>query len=85
MKKINNIQQLQAEKERLLQQQKDLKKNIHTGWLDIKYSLKPANIAKEAIINVLNKQIVNKIAGKGLLNVCLNYGLTLLAGKTEGK
>jgi hypothetical protein len=84
MKKIDHIQQLHTEKMRLQQQQKDLEKNILTKWLDIKYSLKPANIAREAIIKILNNQMENKMAGKGLLNICLTYGLTLLAGKLAG-
>lgn len=45
MKKIKNIQELQAEKKKLEERQAELEKAIKYDWRDVKESLKPGNIA----------------------------------------
>jgi len=45
VKKIKNIQQLNAEKKQLAQRKVELEKAIKYDWRDVKESLKPGNVA----------------------------------------
>ena len=56
MKTIRSKQQLQEEKKRLKQRQEDLEKAIRQDWSDLKYTLKPSSLAKEAVDHFIDKK-----------------------------
>jgi hypothetical protein len=77
MKKINSIKQLQAEKKKMAQHQQALEEKIGNNWTDLRGSMKPANLARNAFSQILSKKtdgFNNKTILKGLLTV----GATLL-------
>lgn len=88
MKKIKSIQQLKAEKKRIARQQADLESKLRGQWTDLKVSLKPANIAREAYSTVMNNKAAENNNTESILKSTLNYGVSLLTKKitdTAGK
>ena len=81
MNKIKNIKQLKEEKKRIKQRQEDLEKKISGNWLEVKDSLRPVNIAKQAIGSILVNKTASVLNGGSLLKSALTFGLTLMAKK----
>jgi hypothetical protein len=54
MRKIKNIQQLNAEKKRLKQRQAELEKAIQYDWRDVKESITPQSIGEKLVEEVFN-------------------------------
>jgi Flp pilus assembly protein CpaB len=88
MKKIKSIGQLKAEKKRLALHQAHLENKLRGQWTDLKVSLKPANIAKEAYSSVMNNKAAENNNTDSIFKSTLNYGVSLLTKKitdTAGK
>lgn len=85
MKKIKSIHQLKAEKKRIKQQRTELEKQIRTNWSELKDSVKPSNLAKEAYGKVLENRTEANLNEGCLLKKTINYGITLLAKKITDK
>lgn len=49
MKKIKNDKQLQLQKKQLQKRQKELELLLHANWVELKYSMRPKNIAGEIL------------------------------------
>lgn len=81
MKKIKSIQQLQAEKRRLRQEQEAIEKCIRENWHEVKDGLRPANIAREALGGMFRKRTSTDERTGGLWKTAVEVGLTILAGK----
>lgn len=78
MKKIKNIKQLKKEKKLLRQREKELLRQINSGWQHLKENLRPQNILKAPIGN--GREIAaNK--GESILKSTLSFGASLLAKK----
>jgi hypothetical protein len=62
MEKIKNMQQLQLKKKQIELRQKALLEKIRNNWVQLKENVKPVNIAKETLVNILlqNNLMVNK-------------------------
>lgn len=85
MKTIRSKQQLQEEKRRLKQRQEDLEKAIRQDWADLKYTLKPSSLAKEAVDHFIDKKMERSEKDGGLLKSTLSYGIATLAQKLVDK
>lgn len=81
MKKIKSIQQLQAEKKRLRQEQAAIEKSIQENWHEVKDGLRPANLAREALGGIFRKRSSTNEQGGGLWKTAIEIGLSILAGK----
>ncbi len=85
MKTIKNKKQLQAEKKRIAQQVEELEKKICSNWNELKESLQPANVAKEALSTVMQNNTADNINGESVLKSTFTYGVSLLAKKMADK
>ena len=85
MKKIKSILQLREEKKLIKQRQAALEDKIRSNWNELKENLKPVNIAKEAIENVLHKKAAAFTNDRGFIKSALSYGITLLGKKLAEK
>jgi hypothetical protein len=56
MPSFKNITALELEKSRLLLEIKDIEKEIHHNWQDLKTSVKPSNILKQFIATIIEKK-----------------------------
>jgi hypothetical protein len=56
MPSFKNITALELEKSRLLLEIKDVEKEIHQNWQDLKTSVKPSNILKQFIATIIEKK-----------------------------
>lgn len=83
MKKITSKKQLQEEKRLLRQKQADLENKIKNNWAELKYSLKPSSLAKEAVDHILHTDESGK--DQGFVKSTLAYGATMLAKKLVEK
>ena len=81
MKKIKSLKQLQAEKKLLKQRQEALENKMRSNWNELKDSMKPLNIAKNALGTVLKAGAASTLNGKGMVRNAVTYGVTLLANK----
>jgi hypothetical protein len=81
MKKIKNIQELQAEKKKLRQEQKDLKIEMHENWKDLKDSVRPVNIAKDTINSILTRKTESNYNGPNIIKNAFAYGISLVVKK----
>jgi hypothetical protein len=63
MKKFKSIKQLQAEKNRIKQQQEELEFKIRINWKELKECLNPVNITKEAISKVIRNKTAKNLQG----------------------
>ncbi len=81
MKKIKSLKQLQAEKKLLKQRQEALEDKMRSNWNELKDSMKPLNIAKNALGTVLKVGAAGALNGKGMVRNAVTYGVTLLANK----
>lgn len=85
MKKINNIKQLQAEKNRIIRDQEELENKIRSDWKDIKVSLKPDRIIGDSFIDAIINSIKKEVNGERVLKSTFMYGTGLLARKLVSK
>jgi hypothetical protein len=85
MKTIKNIQQLQTEKKRIQQKQQNLEDKIRSNWNELKESLRPANVAKDALSKVMQDNTADNINGESVLKSTFTYGASLLAKKMADK
>lgn len=85
MKTIKNIRQIKDEKRRLQQRREDLERSIRGYWQELKWELKPANIAGNALGSLAGPSAAPSQEGGGLLRETLHYGLSLLARKLVEK
>lgn len=85
MMKIKSIHQLKAEKKRLKKQQVELENKISGKWTELRESLTPANIVKEAYNKVIENKTEANLNGKSVLKNTITYGITLLAKKFTDK
>jgi predicted Holliday junction resolvase-like endonuclease len=85
MKTIKSIQQLQTEKKRIKQQQQNLEDKIRSNWSELKESLKPANVAKDALGKIIENKTEENINGESILKSTFTYGASLLAKKMADK
>ena len=85
MKTIRSKQQLEEEKRRLRQRQLDLENRIKQDWTELKDTLRPANLAREAVDNLINRKMDQAERDGGLLKSTLVYGVTSLAQKLMEK
>jgi hypothetical protein len=79
MEKIKNMQQLQSKKKEIDIQQKLLLEKIHNNWVQLKDNLKPMNIAKESLGNILHRQPAEQSCGEQAIKNSFTYGIALLA------
>lgn len=85
MKKIKNIQELQAEKKKLQQQQIDLEIKMHENWDDLKDSARPINIVKDTINSIITHKTKGNYKGESILKNALAYGASIVAKKLIDK
>jgi hypothetical protein len=85
MKKIKSIQQLRAEKKRIKQEQLEIENKMGEHWTELKETVKPANIAREAIGSIFRKKTAENQPESKLLNTAINIGVGLLAGNLTEK
>lgn len=85
MKKIKNIKHLYAEKKRLQEQEENLEKKISSNWTELKQTLKPVVIVKDAVNNFLNEKTKENLIDESILKSTFTYGISLLAKKLVDK
>jgi hypothetical protein len=85
MEKIKNMQQLQLKKKEIDMQQKALLEKIRNNWEQLKENVKPANIAKESLINILQHKSSEQPYGEQAIKHSFTYGVALLAERLADK
>ena len=85
MKKIKKMKQLKAEQKYLLQRESELESTIQKNWDELKESLRPVNMAKEAFSKWANKRQPVKSGARALLAGGLTAGTAFLAKRLIGK
>lgn len=85
MKTIKNIRQIKDEKRRLQQRREDLELRIRSHWQELKWELKPANLAGDTLGSLAKPSAASSQEGGGLLRETLHYGLSLLTRKLVEK
>lgn len=86
MKKIKSIEQLKAEKKRIMLREEELEAKIRGDWTALKEAIKPASVAKEAYSKFLDKKAETNYNGEeNIFKSTLNYGISLLAKKFSEK
>lgn len=81
MKKFKNIAHLEAEKKRLRDKREALEVKMKLDWYSLRESIKPLNMAKEAIQDSLRKKAEKEVEDESVLKSALNYALNLLLRK----
>jgi hypothetical protein len=82
MKKMRNYKDVQAEKERLQQQQLQLEQEMKQEWSGLKDSLRPANLAGEAMAKLFSSSGTSANSeGTTSVKSALSYGLISVARK----
>ncbi len=79
------MQQLQSKKKEIEMQQKALLEKIRNNWMQLKENLKPVNIAKESLSNILQHQPTEQPYGEHALKNSFTYGVGLLAERLADK
>jgi hypothetical protein len=85
MKKIKSIKQLRAEKKRIKLEQSEIENKMREHWTELKETVRPANIAREAIGSIFRKKTTENQPESKLLNTAINFGVGLLAGNLTEK
>lgn len=85
MKPIRSKKQLQEEKENLRRRQAELEGRIKQDWTELKYTLKPSSLAREAVDNLFERKMEQAERDGGLLKSTLTYGIASLAQKLVDK
>lgn len=81
MKKIRNIKHLEAEKKRMRDHQGELEKKITHNWREVKTSVRPSNLAKQAFGGWVDSRTDKQFHGETILQSVLSYGAAMLAKK----
>ncbi|MBN8668250.1 MAG: hypothetical protein J0M30_12155 [Chitinophagales bacterium] len=81
MKKFKNIAHLEAEKQRLKDKREALEVKMRLDWYSLRDSIKPLNMAKEAVQDALRKKAEKEVEEESVLKSALNYALGLLLRK----
>jgi hypothetical protein len=68
MKKIRNIKQLRAEQKRLHARQTDLELRMRESWGKIRKMLKPQNVVKNLVAEMIGNYMMNHMTGKLLVS-----------------
>jgi hypothetical protein len=84
MEKIKNMQQLQLKKKEIEMRQKALLEKIYNNWVQVKENVKPANIARETLVNILQHQPAEQPYGEQTIKHSFTYAVALLAEKLAG-
>ena len=80
MKKIKNIKQLTKEKKLLQQREKELLRQVNSGWQQLKENLQPQNILKEQVRRC--KEENSKVTKEeSILKSTLSFAVSLFAKK----
>jgi hypothetical protein len=85
IKKIKSRKQLKAEKKRIRVRREELEKKIRVKWEELKESLKPANMARETLQNLIRGKTAQNLEEESILKSTLNYGISLLAKRFTDK
>lgn len=85
MKKISSIRQLKTEKKRITRERDELEHTIKRNWIDLRETIKPSSIAKDALQVYIENRTEQKQKEGGILKSAITYGLTLLAKKFADK
>jgi len=86
MKKIKSIKQLKAEKKRLRLRQTELEDKIQNDWAELKETIKPVSVMKEAYNKFMDKEAEANLNGEvNIFKSTLNYGISLMAKKFTEK
>lgn len=85
MEKIKNMQQLKYKKKEIELQQKLLLEKINNKWLELKDNVKPLNIVKNSLSNILHHQPVEQPYGEQAIKRSFTYGVALLAENLADK
>lgn len=85
MKKINSIQQLNAEKVRIAERQKDLEDKIGDNWKELKAAFTPANMARDLLSSIVAGKATENHENEHMLKNALKYMLSLWAAKVADK
>ncbi len=81
MKKFKNIAHLEAEKQRLRDKREALEVKMRLDWYSLRESIKPLNMAKEAIQDSLRKKAEKEMEDETVLKSAMNYALGVLLRK----
>jgi cell division septum initiation protein DivIVA len=85
MKKFSSIKELQPEKKRIRQQQRELENKIRGNWSELRESVKPVNIAKDAFKSVVRNKTRENLSGINIIKGVLSIGAALLAKRIVNK
>lgn len=84
MNKINNLQQLQLQKERLLNKQLTLQMQIQSNWVNLKHELQPSELLNNMYQTYLFNQSEKAIHQKSFIENSIHYGVSALSNKVWG-
>ena len=85
MKKFSSIKDLQPEKKRIRQHQRELENKMRGNWSDLKESVKPVNMAKEAFRSVVRNKTRESLSGSNIIKGVLSIGAALLVKRVVNK
>ena len=81
MKKIKNIKHLKKEKKNLQQREKELLRQISSGWHELTEGLRPKKILGEQLRRCRDEKEKRAIDDDNILKSILSFSATLLARK----
>jgi len=85
MKKFSSIKELQPEKKRIRQHQWELENKMRGNWIELKESVRPVNIAKEAFRSVVRNKTRESLSGSNIIKGVLSIGAALLVKRVVNK
>ena len=85
MKKFSSIKELQPEKKRIQQHQRELETRIRGNWSDLKESVKPVNIAKDAFSTLIRNKTRESLSSSNIIKGVLSIGAALLVKRVVNK
>ena len=85
MKKFSSIKDLQPEKKRILQHQRELENKMRGNWSELKESVKPVNIAKDVFRSVVRNKTRESLSGSNIIKGVLSIGAALLVKRVVNK
>ena len=85
MKKFSSIKELQPEKKRILQHQRELENKMRGNWSELKESVKPVNIAKDVFRSVVRNKTRESLSSSNIIKGALSIGAALLVKRIVNK
>lgn len=85
MKKINHICQLKEKKEWIKQHEASLENNMKDQWQELKETLKPGKLVREAYGNMVDNKVQENLREESVLKNTIIYAGTLWAKKFADK